>query len=647
MSTTVFEQTGRTLSAAGREIRAGWTLRTTLMVASLAAALIAPSVLPLSGRMPDLAAFVYLAVAAVGLAYAVGLAGIPSLGQGAFLGVGAFAEAIARAKGGWPLLPSLLLAVVVATAAGVLTGLATGRLRGAFVAASTWILSWVVALALDVVPRYLGRCPGPCPPRSETRSGWTLTPTAHYELGIVLLALAIVAFAVVARRRRASRSRLRASTRTPRSRSASPSRGCGSEHSRPRLRSPVSRERSRSSSRRSPTRRRTRLCSPSRFSSQSSSVVSRRRSAPSPGSCSSPRSRTQPSRWARCVGSRRAPRGDADGYGLLLVLGLGGAGLLPTARSWWGRRRGSSPERPSTRPRGTAHDRGRRPAARRTRALQALREPRRTRRSRPRRQTWRGARADRAERIGQDNRAEGAVGRAQAGFRLDRSRRRPARGGDPAGAGPARCRRHAADDCDLPRADGARAHPGRRRPPSPPLRPLSNALPDASGEGRGSRGGTAGPRSARAGRPAGGRAASPPPSSRRTSQRLLMLASALATQPRVLLLDEPAAGASSIELDRLVDLLKALRSKGLALLLIEHNLRFVRRVADEVTVLEAGRRIASGTLAEVAANDAVRVAYLGRQSFSYDAQSLAPAARTDRPLLPGGRVWWRRVEERR
>jgi ABC-type branched-subunit amino acid transport system ATPase component len=94
-----------------------------------------------------------------------------------------------------------------------------------------------------------------------------------------------------------------------------------------------------------------------------------------------------------------------------------------------------------------------------------------------------------------------------------------------------------------------------------------------------------------------------------------MLASALATQPRVLLLDEPAAGASSLELDRLVDLLETLRSKGLALLLIEHNLRFVRRVADQVTVLEAGRQIASGTLAEVAANEAVRVAYLGRQTL--------------------------------
>jgi ABC-type branched-subunit amino acid transport system ATPase component len=99
-------------------------------------------------------------------------------------------------------------------------------------------------------------------------------------------------------------------------------------------------------------------------------------------------------------------------------------------------------------------------------------------------------------------------------------------------------------------------------------------------------------------------------------QRLLMLASALATQPRVLLLDEPAAGASAAELDSLADLLDQLRDSGLALLVIEHNLRFVRRVADRVTVLEAGKKISSGTLAEVAADEAVRTAYLGRQRLS-------------------------------
>ena len=64
------------------------------------------------------------------------------------------------------------------------------------------------------------------------------------------------------------------------------------------------------------------------------------------------------------------------------------------------------------------------------------------------------------------------------------------------------------------------------------------------------------------------------------------------------------------------ELLHELRESGLALLVIEHNLRFVRRVADEVTVLEAGRRIASGTLAQVASDDAVKMAYLGRQKLS-------------------------------
>jgi ABC-type branched-subunit amino acid transport system ATPase component len=96
-------------------------------------------------------------------------------------------------------------------------------------------------------------------------------------------------------------------------------------------------------------------------------------------------------------------------------------------------------------------------------------------------------------------------------------------------------------------------------------------------------------------------------------QRLLMLASGLATEPRVLLLDEPAAGAGPAELEHLADLLDRLRQKGLGLLVIEHNLRFVRRISDRVSVLEAGRLIASGSLAEVASDPAVRTAYLGRQ----------------------------------
>jgi branched-chain amino acid transport system permease protein len=187
-------QTVSALALAGRELRSAWSRRATLATTLVAAALVAPAVLPLSGRMPDLAGFVYLAVAAVGLAYAVGLAGIPSLGQGAFLGIGAFAEAITRVKGGWPLLPSLACAVLVTAAAGTLAGLATGRLRGAFVAVSTWILSWIVVLTLTSFPGISGGAQGLVLPQSG------LTPTAHYELGIVLLVLAVLAYLVLAPR---------------------------------------------------------------------------------------------------------------------------------------------------------------------------------------------------------------------------------------------------------------------------------------------------------------------------------------------------------------------------------------------------------------------------------------------------------------
>src|SRR5262245_50249375 len=152
-------QTRNALSAAARELRASWSRAATLWAVLFALALLAPAVLP-EGRLVDLAGFVYLALAAVGLGYAVGLAGIPSLGQGAFFGIGAFAEAIARSKGDVPLLPSLLLAVAVTGACGVLTGLATGRLRGAFVAVSTWILSWIVLLTLTSFPGISGGAQG-------------------------------------------------------------------------------------------------------------------------------------------------------------------------------------------------------------------------------------------------------------------------------------------------------------------------------------------------------------------------------------------------------------------------------------------------------------------------------------------------------
>jgi ABC-type branched-subunit amino acid transport system ATPase component/ABC-type branched-subunit amino acid transport system permease subunit len=95
-------------------------------------------------------------------------------------------------------------------------------------------------------------------------------------------------------------------------------------------------------------------------------------------------------------------------------------------------------------------------------------------------------------------------------------------------------------------------------------------------------------------------------------QRLLQIARALATGARVLLLDEPAAGMSADERARLRHVLRRLVGNRIAVLLVEHDMRLVNAVADHVTVLDAGQVIAAGRPDEVRANPAVQRAYLGQ-----------------------------------
>lgn len=95
-------------------------------------------------------------------------------------------------------------------------------------------------------------------------------------------------------------------------------------------------------------------------------------------------------------------------------------------------------------------------------------------------------------------------------------------------------------------------------------------------------------------------------------KRLLEVVRAVATRPRVLILDEPATGLVPAEIDALARLCRALRDRGLAVVLIEHNVEFVMSVCDEITVLETGKVIARGTPAEVRDDPAVLTAYLGR-----------------------------------
>ena len=94
-------------------------------------------------------------------------------------------------------------------------------------------------------------------------------------------------------------------------------------------------------------------------------------------------------------------------------------------------------------------------------------------------------------------------------------------------------------------------------------------------------------------------------------QRRLELARALATKPALLLLDEPAAGMNAEEIAQLDDRIRQLREQGYTILLIEHHMELVMAVADQISVLNFGEKIAEGTPAEVQANRLVREAYLG------------------------------------
>ena len=96
-------------------------------------------------------------------------------------------------------------------------------------------------------------------------------------------------------------------------------------------------------------------------------------------------------------------------------------------------------------------------------------------------------------------------------------------------------------------------------------------------------------------------------------QRLMEIARALATDPALLLLDEPAAGLRHHEKRALAAVLRQLKDEGMSLLLVEHDMDFVMGLADRVVVMEFGTRLIEGTPAEVQASPAVRAAYLGTE----------------------------------
>ena len=94
----------------------------------------------------------------------------------------------------------------------------------------------------------------------------------------------------------------------------------------------------------------------------------------------------------------------------------------------------------------------------------------------------------------------------------------------------------------------------------------------------------------------------------------LEIARALATEPRVLLLDEPAAGCNAVETEEIDRLICRVAQKGIAVILVEHDMKLVMKISHRILVLDRGRFLAEGTPAEVRENPVVHEAYLGKRS---------------------------------
>jgi branched-chain amino acid transport system ATP-binding protein len=94
-------------------------------------------------------------------------------------------------------------------------------------------------------------------------------------------------------------------------------------------------------------------------------------------------------------------------------------------------------------------------------------------------------------------------------------------------------------------------------------------------------------------------------------QRLLEVARAMAANPQLLLLDEPAAGLNAVETEHLAEVIRGLLARGITVLLIEHDMNLVMRIASQIMVLDFGKKIAFGDAEQIKSDPAVLEAYLG------------------------------------
>lgn len=605
--TTAAATLARTRSAvagAAADARTAWSYRATAGLAVIGLAALVPA-LPFDLRLDRLAATLYLALAAVGLGLAVGVGGVPSLAQGAFAATGAFTAAGLVARQGWPLAPAVVAATLAAALAGAVAGVALARFGGVVVAAGTWLLAWLAAFALTGFPSLSGGAQGLALPGTGG-----LTPSGHYELALGLTALAVGGYAVLAR--------------------GQPGLALAAARDQPEaavaLGVPLARLRI------------------GAFTASAAAGGLAGALAVQLAGVADP-SAYGPALSAKLfiavvLGGATAAAGGVAGVlvlglltlateagglegfqagrvqtllasvAVLVFLGLGDAGLLPSLRR---RCRGAAaqhrPERVAPPPATETSSGGRSVLladglAKSFGNLAAV--------------DGVGIELESGSvhaLVGPNGSGKTTVLQLVAGsLPVDRGRvaldgvdvtREPVRGRVVGGIvrtlqTTAVVDRHTALENVLVGAGLRRRFGGAWRTllATPKNRAETAATSAGAVEALESVG-----LAWAADVPAGELSA--------FDRRLVMVATALATRPKALLLDEPAAGAGSDDVPRLTALLHGLRTRGVAVLLVEHNLRLVRAVADRVTVLEAGRVIASGAPAEVALDPAVRRAYLG------------------------------------
>ncbi|MFN2469518.1 MAG: ATP-binding cassette domain-containing protein [Gaiellaceae bacterium] len=606
----VVSPTAAAIGEAVRDARAAWGPAQTLLFAAAVGGVLVPFAVDDPLTVSAFAGTLYLAVAAVGLAVPVGLGGMPVLSQGAFFGVGAVAAALLRVHGDWPPLAAALIGSVAAALVALLIGAGLGRLRAAFIAVGTWIAAWLIARAFVEFPDLAGGAEGLVVTRGDL-AGIALTPTAHYELALALVVLAALAFSALAR--------------------GAPGEALAALRERPAAAST--------------------LGVPALRLRAAAFGIAGALAGLAGGFAVQLEGIADPAAYAPflsftlfvavVLGGARTASGAVAGtlavslifwsadriadyadiatgrldalFGavlLLAVLAIESESMLPDVYGRLRRARppealspaGETPEpvRPATLRAVGLHKQFGGDVAVEALDLElsgggvtALVGPNGSGKTTALR-LLAGTLPPDAGRITLDAMVLPAGGQRERAVRgIVRTLQATAVFGDRTvlenvlvGAGLRG--RHGGVLRTLSATPKARRETDERR-----ARALA-ALAEVGLDG------------------AAGRRVSELSGA---EQRLVMLAAALATRPRVLLIDEPSAGASPADVQRVAGVLRSLATRGLAVLVVEHNLRLVRRVADRVIVLDAGRAIASGTPDEVAADPAVRLAYLGRRGL--------------------------------